>query len=75
MHEIVMILESDLSKLLERFKCNGMIVNPTKFQLMLFGLKRKQKLHININGIKIQAKQHVKLLRVEIDNNLKFDGQ
>ena len=33
----------------------------------------EQKLRININGVKIPAKKHVKLLGVEIDNRLKFD--
>ena len=50
-----------------------MIANPNKFQLMFLGLKRKQKLRINITGVRILAKKHVKFLRVEIDNKLKFD--
>ena len=50
-----------------------MVVSPNKFQLMFLGLKRKQKLRININGVKIPAKKHVKPLGVEIDNKLKFD--
>ena len=48
-----------------------MVVNPNKFQLMFLGLK--QMLRININGVKILAKKHVKLLGVEIDNKLKSD--
>ena len=35
--------------------------------------KWKQKLRININGVKIPAKEHVKILGAEIDNKLKFD--
>ena len=31
MHEIVIVLENDLHKLLEWFTCNGMVVNPNKF--------------------------------------------
>ena len=52
-HEIVMVLENDLCKLLELFTCNAMVVNSNKFQLMLHGLKRKQELHVNINGVKM----------------------
>ena len=73
LHEIVTALENDLSILLEWFKCNGMVVNSKKFQLMFLGLKRKQGLRLNIQGSKIVAKEHVKLLGIEIDNKLKFD--
>ena len=37
-------------------------------------ISTEQKLRININGVKIPAKKHVKLLGVEIDNKLKFDS-
>ena len=50
-----------------------MVVNPKKFQLLFLGLKRKQGLRLNIQGSKIVAKEHVKLLGIEIDNRLKFD--
>ena len=50
-----------------------MVVNPNNFQLMFFGLKQKQKLHKNINPVKILEKKHVMLLGVEIDSKLKFD--
>ena len=71
-HEIVMVLENYLRRFLEWFTCNGMVVNPNKFQLMFLGLKRKQKLRVNINGVKIPGKKRVKLLGVEIDNKIKF---
>ena len=73
LHEIVTVLENDLSLLLESFKHNGMVINPKKFQLMFLDQKRKQGLHINSQGIKMVAKEHVKLLWIEIDNKLKFD--
>ena len=50
-HEIVLVLENDLCELLEWFTCNGIVMNPNKFQLMFLGLKQKQKLRININGV------------------------
>ena len=40
---------------------------------MFLGLKRKQGLRLSIHGSKIVAKDHVKLLEIEIDNKLKFD--
>ena len=73
LHKIATVLENDLSILLEWFTCNGMVVNPKKFQLMFLGLKRKRGLRLNIQGSKILAKEHVKLLGIEIDNKLKFD--
>ena len=50
-----------------------MVVSPKKFQLMFLGLKRKQGLSRNNQGSKIVAKEHVKLLGIEIDDKLKFD--
>ena len=73
LHQIATVLENDLSKLLEWFTCNGMVVNPNKLQLIFLGLKSEQGLHLNIQGSKILAKEHVKLLGIEIDNKLKFD--
>ena len=66
-------MENDLSILLKLFKCNGMVANPKKFQLMFLGLKKKQGLRLNIQGSKIVAKEHVKLLGIEIENKLKFN--
>ena len=38
-HEIVMVLENGCCKLLEWFRCNGIVVSPKNFQLMFLGLK------------------------------------
>ena len=50
-----------------------MCANPSKFQIMFLGPKRKNKLCLNINGQLIPSSEHVKLLGVTIDNILKFD--
>ena len=50
-----------------------MCTNPSKFQIMFMGLKRKNKLCLNINGQLIPSSEHVKLLGATIDNTLKFD--
>ena len=73
LHEMVSVLDNDLSILLEWFKCNGMVVKPKKYQLMFLGLKWKQGLRLNIQGSKIVAKEHVKLFGIEVNNKLKFD--
>ena len=50
-----------------------MSANPSKFQIMFLGLKRKNTLCLNIKGQLITQSEHVKLLGVTIDNSLKFD--
>ena len=50
-----------------------MSANPSKFQIMFLGLKRKNELCLNINGQLITPSEHDKLLGVTIDNALKFD--
>ena len=65
-------LENDLYKLLKWFKSNGMVVNPKKFQPMFLGMKIDRRLHLNNEGKKINATDHVKLLGIEIDSKLMF---
>ena len=75
LNEIVMHLKDDLRIFLESFTCNGMIVNPRKFQLVLIGMKNERNIRLDINGIKKQATRKFKLLGVETDNKLKFNTQ
>ena len=75
LHEIVTNLESYLSRLMEWFTNNGMVANPTKFQLMFLGFKGQRSLRLNINDNKLPATDHVKLLGIKIDNKLKFNKQ
>ena len=70
---VIIKLERDLQEVLEWYTANGMSANPSKFQIMFLGLKRKNKLCLNINGQLITQREHVKLLGVTIDNSLKFD--
>ena len=70
---VIIKLERDLQEVLEWYTANGMSANPSKFQIMFLGLKRKNKLCLNINGQLITQSEHVKLLGVTIDNSLKFD--
>ena len=70
--EITKNLENDLSILLKWYYANGMVVNPDKFQLIFLGLNGKHKLRLNIEGEKISSTEYVKLLGIEIDNQLRF---
>ena len=70
---VIIKLERDLQEVLEWYTANGMSANPSKFQIMFLGLKRKNTLCLNINGQLITQSEHVKLLGVTIDNSLKFD--
>ena len=71
--EITTNLENDLNTLLNWFYANGMVANPDKFQLMFLGLHEKHKLRLNIEGVKISATKNVKILGIEIDNQLRFN--
>ena len=70
--EITTNLQNDLRTLLNWFYANGMVTNPDKFQVMFLGLNEKHKLRLNIEGVKISATKNVKLLGIEIDNQLRF---
>ena len=49
-----------------------MVVNRCKFQMMFLGLKEQNTLRLNINDNKALPANRVKLLGIEIDNELKF---
>ena len=68
--EIVSRLENDLSALIKWFFENGMAANPVKFQMMFLGLKEQNTLRLNINDSKVLTTNRVKLLGIEIDNEL-----
>ena len=68
--DITTNLEHDLSTLLNWFYANGVVANPDKFQLMFLGLNKKHKLRLNIDGVKISSTENIKLLGIEIDNQL-----
>ena len=69
--EITTNLENDLSTLLHWFYANGMVVSPDKFKLMFLGLNEKHKLTLNTEGAKISSAENVKLLGIEIDDQLR----
>jgi hypothetical protein len=67
--EVVSKLKTDLSNVLHWFKINSMAPNSEKFQLMFLGNPGTT---LNVNGYSLKPSKYVKLLGVEIDNELKF---
>ena len=49
-----------------------MVANPGKFQMMFLGLKEQNTSRLNINDNKVLTTNRVKLLGIEIDNELNF---
>ena len=69
-------LQNEAEIAIQWFKDNFMIVNPGKFQAMIinrFG-KMENKHEMYIDNKKITSEHSVKLLGIEIDNQLKFDN-
>ena len=66
-------LEEDLCQALEWFESNRLVANPSKFQMMLLGAKRNDKICMDMNGATVCQSASVKLLVITIDAGLKFD--
>ena len=50
-----------------------MVANPSKFQVMLLGLKTDDNIVLDIGKVSIDVVSSVKLLGITIDSKLKFD--
>ena len=70
---IIIDLEEDLCQALEWFESSRLVANPSKFQMMLLGTTRNDKLCMDINGATVCPSASVKLLDITIDAGLKFD--
>ena len=55
------------------FDDNCMVLNPGKYQFMLFGIKENEQFHLICNDITLKHNKHEKMLGVTIDNKLSFD--
>ena len=66
-------LGGDMFQAMSLFKRNQMVANPSKFQVMLIGLKANDSVGRNIGGVFIAVVNSVKLLGVTIDSKRKFD--
>ena len=72
---LIGILESASEIAINWFKSNHMIVNPGKFQAIIFDKHKGNHTNrtININQKEIKAVAKVKLLGIEIDGKLNFN--
>ncbi len=50
-----------------------MVTNPSKFQVMLLGLKTNDSIVLDIGNVSIGVVNSVKLLGITLDSRLKFD--
>ena len=66
-------LEEDMSKSMSWFKTNQMVVNASKFQVILFGLNSNENIILKVGGCSIDVANNVTLLGDTIDSKLKFN--
>ena len=66
-------LKHDLKILLKWFKINSFQANPGKFQIMIFGKKKRNSVKSIINTTEIEQSRKVVLLGITIDNLLIFN--
>ena len=64
-------LNADINIVIQWFKCNSMVANPEKFQLMFLGTEDSN-ISLNIDGNIVKNSSIVKLLGVTIDDRLCF---
>ena len=65
-------LEEDMSKSIYWFKTNQMVVNASKFQVILFGLNSNENIVLEVGGCSIDVANSATLLGVTIDSKLTF---
>ena len=72
--DLINILENESNNAIEWFRGNDMIVNPEKFQAIIFNRRPKDEntYLLNFANKVIKTSPEVVLLGIEIDNNLKF---
>ena len=63
-----------MTNILNWFRYNSMKANPDKFQFMILGPSDDKCFIIKINDIEIRNKSEMKLIRLTIDHELKFDA-
>ena len=77
--ELRLAVESDLTKLSAWFSCNGLKVNPTKTELILFGtastLKKAAHFMISFDGVVLKPTDSIKVLGVVLDSELSMQQQ
>ena len=66
-------LKHDLKILLKWFRINSLQANPSKFQFMILGKKKRNSVKLIINTTEIEESRKVVLLGITIDNLLIFN--
>ena len=66
-------LKYNLQIILEWLKCNSLVPNPNKFQMMFLGTRSKANLTLEINGSNICSSDSITLLGIDIDWKLTFN--
>ena len=72
LEHVVSCLKDDTHSALRWFRDNGMVANPSNFQVMFLGLKSNQDYVFEIDKKPIPATSTVKLLGITIDCRLNF---
>ena len=72
--DLITRLEKSTEKAMDWFTANSMEANPSKFQALILGNAHNKENEIfNVNNTEIKPTSSVKLLGVEVDNDLRFD--
>jgi len=66
-------LQNDLQNILLWLENNSLKANPVKFQFMILGNVTGKYFYLNFNDISFKAADSVKVLRIEIDENINFN--
>ena len=70
-----MTLEKESEKAVDWFRQNNMIVNPEKFQSIIYkGLETQMHTQLKLMAIKTETTNSADLLGIHIDNKLTFDN-
>ena len=70
---VIETLNTDVARAINWFKINSLAPNPAKFQMILLGCENPRAVGLDAAGIKLAASESVRLLGVEIDENLNFN--
>ena len=76
LEDLIKKLEHECEVVLTWFRNCKMMVNPNKFQVILFNKSKSThvKATVNIGDEKIESLSAMKLLRIEIDDKLNFNN-
>ena len=71
-------LEEDLERIANWISANGLVMNIAKTQLMVLsrrGRQAKEKVNVRVDEVDLPQQEHMKLLGVVVDNELKWKQQ